>query len=260
MKVSKIMDNNLIGSPYQIYRIKNKIFIQIKRSKYKIKIAKLNKNIAYLVGVIMGDGNITIISRKDVSKYPRTRIRIYNSSIPLLKMLQMLFKDSFNYSGIITKKKDKNCYILEINSKIICSYFINFIGLKAEKKINLKIPIHVKKKEFFKYFLAGLMDTDGFYTCKTFGIMMAGSNEDFLKNIKLLSKSLHGLFFLNPMKSKLIFNEKVFERVQMNLSRKSVIDFYRIIPLKNNKWVEADSNRRYLPCKGSIITTRSPTH
>ena len=253
MNTSSITNNNLIEPNYQIFKTKKNIFIELRRSKYKIKIPKLNKNIAYLTGVIMGDGNITIISRKDISKYPRTRIRIYNSSEYLLKELNGLFKDSFNYNGIISKKKDKNCYILEINSKIICSYFINFIGLKAEKKTNLNIPRHVKKKEFFKYFLAGLMDTDGFYTSGTFGIMMNGSNEPFLEDIRLLSDTFYNLDFLAPMKSKIVFNGKIHDRVQMNLSRYSIDKFRKTIPLQNKKWAEADSNRRPSPCKGSAF-------
>lgn len=244
---SKLIDHKVIGTDIYFEENKNSLYVRMKRSPFKIKVpTKLDVSISYLTGVIIGDGNITLIPR-ELSKYPRTKIKIYNSSEQFINNINYLFKEIFNYAGKLWKKKDKNCFVLEINNKIVYSYFVNIIGLKPRKKINLRVPNLIKTKKLFKYFFAGLMDTDGFYTNKTFGIMMNGTNEMFLEEIKHLSNKFHNLKFLNPVLSECRLNDKTFKRVQMNLSRYSVSGFWKIIPLKNEKWVRPDLNRGSSP-------------
>ena len=221
------IDKKIIGS--KVY-IKSNL-IKMKRSPFQIKIPKLNSDIAYLGGAIFGDGNLTLIKRK-VSKYPRTKLRIINSSKNFLKYLNKIFLDNFNANGKIYKKKNSNCYILEINSKIIWLYFTKVIGMKAKKKINLHIPSIFRTKTMLKYFIAGLFDTDGYYSNGRFGIMMTRKNYNFLKEIKLLTKKFYKFNFLGPYKDKINLNGKIHERARINLSTFCNSEFRKIIPLK----------------------------
>jgi len=240
MEISKLIDRKVIGTRIYTENYENYITYRMKRSPYLVKIPRIiNSDISYLIGFVMGDGNITLIDRK-ISAFPRTKINIYNSSMSLLSRVNLTFKENFNISGKLWKKKDKNCYVLTFNNKILWSFFVNVIGLKPKKKKYLEVVRCVKKEDLFRYFLAGLMDTDGFFTSRTFGIMMNGTNEKFLREISYLSDKFYDIKFLKPVLSDIIVDGKTYNRVQINLSRHSVRDFVQQIPLKNEKWAGQD--------------------
>ena len=206
-----------------------------KRSKYRIYIPKnVTKQISYLSGVIVGDGNVSITKRK-ITKYPRTKIRIFNKSEKFLKYVNNEFYNTFKIGGYISKKKDKNCYILTINNKIINLYFIKIIGLQSTKKKNLKIPYILTNSRLFKYFIAGLFDTDGFRT-DTYGIMMNGSNYDFLKDIKRLLNKFYGIESRKIYYGYIDTKTGQRERTQFQIKSKSMERFINIVPLKHNRY------------------------
>lgn len=245
--ILRLRDKKLIGSKIHFSSDDSRIIIKMGRSRFLIKIPlDVNPTISYLTGIIMGDGNITCISRK-VSKYPRTKIRIFNESEIFIKKVAKLFYRSFNYNPVISKKKDKNCFILTINNKIIYSYFVNVIGLEPKKKSSLRVPKLVSNSRLFRYFLAGLFDTDGYHT-NSFGIMMSGGNYHFLRQISYFSKSFYDLNFLKICKDTILLNGKSFSRAQLNLSKYSEAKFEKSIPLGNEKWwAGQDSNLRPSP-------------
>lgn len=232
--IENIFDKDIISDVR--YKLDNKkLIVWSKRSKYKVTIpTTVDKKIAYLAGVIVGDGNVVISKRKE-TKYPRTRILIFNASREYLEFLNDEFYSTFNIKGKIYKKKDKNCYVLAMNKKLIVLYFLKTIGLMSGKKDNLKIPISLIDKNLFKYFVAGLYDTDGFFY-ETFGIMMSGSNYEFLKTLSELLKKYYDISSRKLYFGKIITQTGLKLRAQTQIRTQDIEKFINTIPLKHSKY------------------------
>jgi len=206
-----------------------------KRSKYKIFLpVKVNRKVAYLTGVIMGNGNISVVKRK-VSKYPVLILRLYNASKDYLNFLNEGFYEVFGIKGKLFKKKDKNCYVLTFNQKWITLYFLKIIGLSSGKKTNLRIPRPLRNKVLFKHFLAGLFDTDG-YLSETFGIMMYGSNYDFLEEISMLLNTYYGISSRKLWIGTLYTETGAKPRSQLQIKSGEIGKFINVVPLKHHKY------------------------
>lgn len=121
-KIEKILDTKIISPPFKIKETPDGFVIRTRNSKFNVKIPEIDKDVAYLTGVILGDGNVTLIKRK-VSKYPRTKIKIYNSSMDYISYVNDLFLQKFSVNGRIWKKTNKECYVLEINNKVVFFVF-----------------------------------------------------------------------------------------------------------------------------------------
>jgi hypothetical protein len=216
----------VLGSDYSSFSN----VIKVRRSRYKIKIPVLNPQVSYLCGAIAGDGNLTLIRRKD-SIYPRTKLRVINSSEEFLNYLNNIIFQNFGYSAKIYKKGD-GCFVLESNNKVVWLYITYLTGMKAGKKKNLHIPKRLRNRILLKHFLAGLFDTDGYYSRGRYGLMMSQKNHNFLHEIKSLGKRFYNLNFLGPYTDKIEFDGKSFRRSQINLSTKCNDNFIKVIPLK----------------------------
>ncbi len=116
---------------------------------------KLNKEIAELCGIILGDGHIhkscnriTITGSLDDEVYHKKRV-------------SKLFQNNFNAQPIFFKQKHKNAHYIQIESKNVMDYLTK-IGLSRGSKTNIATPYTIKNnKELIIYFLRGLFDTDG---------------------------------------------------------------------------------------------------
>ena len=200
----------------------------------------LNKEIAYLSGVIMGDGNLAFIERNDRIK-PMVRLNIFNNSKSYLKLINNIFKKEFDLNLKLYKKKGDNCYILETYNRDICIFFSELLNIK-NKKINMQVPLSVQNKKIFKYFLAGLFDTDGYYS-DTFGIMMGGTQLDFLSQIGELCTEHHGIKIRGPYKNTLRQNGKEYSRCYLKTSTYTNHIFWKEIPLVHEKYEKSGPTR-----------------
>lgn len=251
--IFKLIDKNIIGTEIYTENKEDHILFRMKRSPYSVKIPlKITSNIGYLIGVIMGDGNISFTLRKNC-KYPRTKITIYNNSMDYLESLNKIIQNEFGITGIIWKKKYNNCYVLGLNNKIIISYFVKFIGLFPSKKIYLKLPKSIRQKEIFKHYLSGLIDTDGFFTNNTFGIMMNGTNYNFLRNIRNIAYNYYKIEFRKPAISKIHARGKEFIRAAMSLSTHSKQNFLNTIELRHERWVRPELNQGLRLVRASFV-------
>lgn len=217
------------------------IFAKSDRS-YRIRLpSKINEDIAYLAGVIAGDGSVYRHPNK-YTNFPRTKIMIFNASRIFLEKLNIIFKTNFGYIGCIKKKVDKNCYILTIHSKIIWLYFTKIISLPLNKKY-LKVPRTLKNKKLFKYFLAGFFDTDGYFS-GTFGCMLGGRNFQFLSQITKLSKRFYVLNFSKPKINVLRVNNKRYLRAYTQLKSSDITRFRETIPLIHERYFNGPAGNR----------------
>ena len=120
----------------------------------------ISKELAYLLGVFIGDGSINY--RQDKNEYslkcvgnPLNEKEFYDITI------NNYFTKVFSIKPKIGFYDSKTTYGLRVYSKSLFEYLTS-IGLPYGKKYNyLKIPLIVKTKNLIKYFIRGLVDTDG---------------------------------------------------------------------------------------------------
>ena len=154
-----------------------------------------NENLAELIGVILGDGNI--------HKFPRTEnLRIYSNSnnSGFINRYSNLVKDIFNKEPRVSKKKNSNCVDISIYQKEISKRLKIPVG--ARNLSQIKIPQWIwKNQNCLISYLRGLYEAEGsFSTHKptyTYKFIFTNYNKSLLDNVY---KSLIKLGF-NPHRS-----------------------------------------------------------
>lgn len=132
---------------------------KIHTRRSKIIIPELNLDIAYLIGVIVGDGAMVETKRKRGGNH--YVLSIFSNSRKYLEDLNKLFIKYFGYSGHFYKDKRHSVYTLLIQAAPIFFYFVN-LNLPIGKSEEEFIPESIKdNSSFCKEYIAGLCDTDG---------------------------------------------------------------------------------------------------
>jgi len=150
----------------------------------QIRIPEINSEIAYLAGVIAGDGAITKTKRKMGGYYYRIQIvgrkNYIEKLIPLINRL-------FNYKiKILRDKRKQNTYYINIQT----AYFI-MLGLKPGKKLHPTVPsIIAENPILFKHYLKGLIDTDG-HVKPTGRVQLKQRSKTYLQQIVYLIIEKH---------------------------------------------------------------------
>ena len=117
---------------------------------------QIDSRLAELTGIILGDGHlhtkanrITIVGSLDDKEYYE-------------KVVILLFNSVFNQKPTIAKRKDRNAYYLQLESKSIFEIFTKEIGLHRGSKDKAEVPeVMMFEKELIFPLLRGLFDTDG---------------------------------------------------------------------------------------------------
>ncbi len=234
INIQRLRDRKIL-SDFRPRKTANGFVIRVKRSKYLTLIpGRINEDIAYLGGIISGDGSFKISKRKHV-KYPRATITVTNKSKLLLEYLNRLLLKNFDYEGKIYKYASKNCYDLQISNRVILLYFRKIVGV-TKNKSKICLPKRVSNKKLLKFFISGIFDTDGYYSKNTFGIMMTGKNYYFLKQMKKQLYKKYGISFGKIIRNVLQARGKQYKRTSMTLRAKSREKFIRTIPLHHEKY------------------------
>ena len=145
----------------------------------KTMIPPMNEDIAYLIGVITGDG--TIIKSKRNRGGFHYILKITSDSENCLEYLNYLFNLHFGIQGRIVRDERKNhTYNLVIQNAAVFWYFV-LSGLSIGKKIRIKVPVLIKTKKLKLNYLAGLVDTDGHVKYKR--IQLKQKDRLFLKEL-----------------------------------------------------------------------------
>lgn len=116
--------------------------------------------LAYLSGILAGDGSISI--RREKHEYcikcvgnPKDEMEFYDL------VVAPLFADLF-YKKIFPKFHDSGkTYGISVYSKEIVLLFSEFVGLPVGRKNELRLPEIFHKPELAIHFLRGVFDTDG---------------------------------------------------------------------------------------------------
>jgi hypothetical protein len=127
----------------------------IRTKRADIKIPDVNEKVAYLAGVIAGDGNLNTCTREKGGFYYRVNIVGHKED---LERLITIINEAFNYKPKVFKDKRKtNCYFINIPVAAIYFYFIK-LGFPTGKKRNLHVPqIIAQNVELFRHYMLGLV-------------------------------------------------------------------------------------------------------
>ncbi len=131
----------------------------VKGSGHRVKIPKLDKDLALFLGILWGDGWIS--KREVAEKKWNWRIGIVEDDIPLIKHFIILTEKVFS---IKSKIHDRKTYLeAYFNSRIVYEFLNKIYGFPDGKKIGrLYIPkVIADSNELVSSFLAGVFSTDG---------------------------------------------------------------------------------------------------
>lgn len=144
--------------------------------EYKVP-SILNFKIAWLLGVLIGDGCIS--DRRDA------RMDLTNNSLYMIEKFSEYMKSLFGITVTSFKPKYKNCYISYCHSWYVRN-FLYQIGLEFNTARNKITPpcILQSSKNIQKYYIQGLFDTDGGVNSNC--IHLTSSSEKLLKEIQIL--------------------------------------------------------------------------
>ena len=152
-KLEKLLQSNNVW-----YR-KEKNCIVTRRSI--VKIPGLSSETAYLVGVLTGDGSLSISDRKRGGKH--TILRVYADTEEYLDSINETIQRLFGIRGRVLKDKRKQkTFFLRLENTAIFWYFAS-LGIPIGKKGEFSLPNWVSSdKNLALFYLRGLADTDGY--------------------------------------------------------------------------------------------------
>jgi hypothetical protein len=171
--------SELLSQAHVWHKTQNK---SITTKRTTTPIPEINNKIAYLAGVITGDGSLNSSKRKKGGYHYRIQIVGRKGS---LERIAGLFAELFNYKPTIHRDERKaNCYLINISRAAIFFYFIK-LGFASGKKRNIKVPPRIAvNPSLFKHYLFGLVDTDGHISRNR--IHLKQREETFLKELVYL--------------------------------------------------------------------------
>jgi len=132
--------------------------------KRKVRFPNKNINLAEFFGILTGDGFMNIYRKYDyVIEIAGNKL----SDKSYLKVyLTNLIKKLFNIIPRYIERNDQNSIYLRICSKAVFNYLLEK-GFKKGRKGFIGIPLWIREnKEFMRYFVRGLFDTDGCISIK----------------------------------------------------------------------------------------------
>ena len=204
------------------------------RSKNLNKDLVLDEDMAYLIGVIIGDGHISnnTKSKTDLSKDYQINIELTNYDY--LKEVELLFKKFVKTKSAThpLKKREgkKQSWVFRVRNKELYLYLTKIIGIPCGSKSGrLFIPENIMKGNdaIKKNFISGFFDTDGGKRGNALGFSM--KSEQLQKDISSLLKELKIRHY----------NERWFNKKYqlyyygIKLSKKFTKMFLYEVPLRN---------------------------
>jgi intein/homing endonuclease len=151
----------------------------------RIKIPKIGESVAYLAGVVTGDGSLNSCKRGKGGFHYRVSIVERKKFID---QLSVLIEKLFKYPPRIYKdKRKRNCYAANMYPAAVYFFFIQ-LGFQPGKKRNFHVPTIIINDTFlFKHYMHGLIDTDG--STKRKRVQLKQRDENFLRElVHLLEK------------------------------------------------------------------------
>lgn len=199
----------------------------------------LDEDLAYWLGLLIGDGNTNINSRI---------ITLTNGDIDLVNRFIKLTKSIFNYDASV--KKEDNKFRVNISSQLILHFIHNSLNIKNGKSSRFKeVPklILLSPKSVVTSFIKGHFDADG---CSSGHIVIVSNSE------KLLMTEQQLLLKMGIMSSVKKSNQD--DTYRLSLNGKNIKLFNDLIGTysksKQSKLDEILENKKYFINKDYYIT------
>ena len=147
-----------------------------------------SENLASLIGLILGDGNI--------SEYPRTetlRLTLGTDKPKLASYSVMLIKDVFKKAPSLVQRTNLNCFNITISQKNISKRLEVPVG--ARGKLEIRLPSWVwRKRKYIISVLKGLFEAEASYCVHektyTYNFEFSNRNSSLLDEVEKALKLL----------------------------------------------------------------------
>ncbi|AOV94602.1 hypothetical protein AQV86_01595 [Nanohaloarchaea archaeon SG9] len=131
--------------------------VMSKAGRKPVKIPeKLDKDLAWLIGAVAGDGYIK-----------SSRINLSGSEETVLERYQEVTKEKFEKDVSVTKRTKDEVKTCHFSSKAVSDILNDHFGIpRGKKALNLKMPEKGLPDELLASYIRGLFDTDGSVNCR----------------------------------------------------------------------------------------------
>ena len=200
---------------------------------------KIDEDMAYIIGAILGDGHISnsAKSNKDKSKDYRIILETYDFSfIGSFESMLKKFINTKSNTKIRNRENKRNItYYFQLRNKSFYQFLVNYIQiLPGSKSGILRVPekFLASSNIIKKRFIAGLFDSDGGIRGRFIGFTM--KNELFMEDV---FKILGEIGF--DIKKERWFNKK-YDRYYYGLrfNKENTVKFLKELPLFNVEKLE----------------------
>jgi len=195
---------------------------------------ELDENLAYLAGVIVGDGNLSnYLKSKSTDFAFDYRIAIESDSEEFINHILNTFRIYINTQSkpiLRLPKNRKPRWLISIRSKAFFIFMSEQMGIpKGNKCRVVRVPELIRKSgpSIKRFFLAGYYDTDGGRRGSTIGFTSA-SNQ-LIEDVSLLLDEL-GYCHNNEVWVNRKYGRQYFG---IRLARKSIQKFLNEVPVQN---------------------------
>jgi len=198
---------------------------------YKPTLPKWNEDLAYLFGLLLGDGSLPLAKTIRPNGRRQTRYLIYFISNSLdfvnevyIPLFQKLF--SLTPKAILVKNKKNPLYNCRIESKMVYE-FLRENGFTVGRKAKIASIPKIMPAQFRIYLLAGLLDTDGGKKGNGFGLSTAS---------KYLAEFCIEIFQELQLKHHSCpwhYNDHIYH--QIYVPKREMLKLLKAIPLKNKE-------------------------
>jgi hypothetical protein len=204
-KVAKLLDDWRVG-----YTIKDGL-LAVKRSKWKVAFPQINEELAYLLGILYGDGCLTKPQLRKTGGYRRKIVISFSSKEKeRAEYICSIFRKHFHCEPRFTdwKARGKKDWIeVVINSTALYAYFCVLGFPIGEKYGKLELPPIIQKRDLFKHFLMGLIDSDG-HIIENRRLTIVQKDARFLAQVREASFRYLGIQFSSPKPNSKTLNGK----------------------------------------------------
>ncbi len=158
----------------------------------------MNGKLAYLIGIIIGDGYVNRAAKRKSHGNGYYWKIVITGPHDYLVSLQNLFLGLFGvHGGLVKDKRKKNTWQLRFANQILHRFFTKVIGLPQGRKTTHGSWSRFELvKGFPLYFLAGLIDSDGYVGKRYIGIIQKRFR--FLIRVKKFANETLQLRFRGP--------------------------------------------------------------
>ena len=195
--------------------------------RMQAKSLRESKNVAELVGIILGDGHL--------DTYQLTVTLNARDDCAYAQYVCLLLEESCGVKPSIVKRSNMNAAVVRL-SRVGVSEALVKLGLKYGNKVRqqVDIPVWIKKSvHFSKACIRGLWDTDG---CFYEEVHRKRGCEYRYPRLSLVSHSIPLLRSVASLLNDMDFSSKIRNNRSVNLeTRADIVRYFRIIGSNNQK-------------------------